>query len=226
MAQPNKNTTMRLRQAYLSFVDKYEETTGWIWWKLRGSPPPPPSVVKRRLLRAIGKQRQLNVFVETGTYLGHTLAFLESHFESLHSIELSDELYREAALRFEGSAKIRVWHGDSGRVISDVLRMVDAPALFWLDGHYSGGITAKGDEMTPIKAELEQISRHRLFEKHVVVIDDMRLFGVDPDYPKREDLDSWIAAIGFNVVGSAHDLLFLSKDAEAAVSCGGEGSIA
>jgi hypothetical protein len=47
--------------------------------------------------------------------------------------------------------------------------------LFWLDGHFCGGVSAHGDKGTPILEELNLILSHRVKE-HVILIDDARLF--------------------------------------------------
>ena len=56
-----------------------------------------------------------------------------------------------------------------------VLEPVFMTALFWLDGHYSGGETAKGDADSPLREELEAIGRHPI-KTHVIPIDDVRSF--------------------------------------------------
>ena len=68
-----------------------------------------------------------------------------------------------------------------------VMEKIDQPTLFYLDGHYSSGMTDKGDKETPISEELQTILGAKTFN-HVVVIDDARCFGIDPDYPMLEEL--------------------------------------
>jgi hypothetical protein len=63
---------------------------------------------------------------------------------------------------------------------------VSGPCLFWLDGHFSAGVTARGDVDTPIVAELDSVLG-RSGWNDVVLIDDARLFG-QGDYPSL----SWI----------------------------------
>ena len=46
---------------------------------------------------------------------------------------------------------------DRSSAASDVYKRQDKPCLFWLDAHYSGGITAHGAEMTPIFDEIRHI---------------------------------------------------------------------
>jgi hypothetical protein len=53
---------------------------------------------------------------------------------------------------------------------------------FWLDGHYSDGITFKGDKDTPIVDELNHISMNLdRYNEVCVLIDDVRCF--DPECP-------------------------------------------
>ena len=49
---------------------------------------------------------------------------------------------------------VELLHGDSGTELGNVMNKINQPALFWLDGHYSAGVTAKGDKDTPIYEEL------------------------------------------------------------------------
>jgi hypothetical protein len=112
-------------------------------------------------------------------------------FSQIYSIELSNELYKKAKKRFSGENKISIIHGDSGIELEKIIKKIDQPALFWLDGHYSGGVTAKGDKDTPIYEELAHIlsSPQR---GHVIIIDDARCFGRDSDYPTINELIDFI----------------------------------
>jgi hypothetical protein len=71
------------------------------------------------------------------------------------------------------------------------MKKLDQPALFWLDGHYSSGETAKGDKDTPIYEELKHILNFP-GQGHVIVIDDARCFGNAPDYPDIEELSGFV----------------------------------
>ena len=46
--------------------------------------------------------------------------------------------------------RAEILQGDSTDVLPEVVEKMDEPTLFWLDGHYSGGITASGEQETPI----------------------------------------------------------------------------
>ena len=68
---------------------------------------------------------------------------------------------------------------------------VDEPALFWLDAHYAGPLTARGMLDSPIVQELDAIRAHPV-AGHVVLIDDMRYFTGTDGYPRAVDLVQWI----------------------------------
>lgn len=134
------------------------------------------------------RRYQLREFIETGTHLGDTLAHVAHDISiSCHSIELDQDLYKRAEHRFSNWPNVRIYQGDSGEVLPRILAKLRGPALFWLDGHYSGGVTAKGGADTPISTELQAIldSGKR---GHVVLIDDARCFDGTDDYPFLEDL--------------------------------------
>ena len=92
-------------------------------------------------------------------------------------------LFEQAKLRFSRKKHVHLYNGDSATVLPQIVSALSGPALFWLDAHYSGGITARGAIDTPIVEELRCIlgrDRHR----HVVLIDDARCFDRgDKDYP-------------------------------------------
>jgi hypothetical protein len=156
-------------------------------WNLRGKPAPPPHVVKQRTIKGYQKRFGLNVFVETGTYLGEMIDALKSSFRELYSIELSEELHRRAEGRFAADRHVHIMRGDSSDVLPVILERVSEPCLFWLDGHFSGGITAQGALDFPVLKELEHIGRHPV-KNHVILIDDARFFSGTMDAPDRAQI--------------------------------------
>lgn len=163
-------------------------------WERGERPVPPPPVVKQHTLLEYAQRYGLQTFVETGTYYGDTTEAMRSHFDRVYSIELSDELFARASRRFRNAPDVELLHGDSGEVLPRVVRHLDEPALFWLDGHYSGGETARGTDETPVLAEVRCVLESPV-RGHVMVIDDARLFGTDPAYPTLEELGSVINAV-------------------------------
>lgn len=142
---------------------------------------------KQRALIAWGEKYQLSTLVETGTYFGDMVDAMKSHFQNIYSVELDQELFSLAKERFASDASIHLFKGDSAFVLPQLLELLNTPCLFWLDGHYSGGITAKGDQETPIMEELRAILNHNV-KSHVILIDDMHCFTGINGYPSVEEL--------------------------------------
>lgn len=158
----------------------------------RGERPSPPQSFKWSVISEYAARFGLKVLVETGTYLGDTLYAHRRSFDRLFSIELSPQLFSRAVDRFRRFEQIEVLQGDSSEVLPRVLAKIDRPALFWLDGHYSEGITAKGAKETPIREELDAIFAHPVRE-HVILIDDARCFTGANDYPTIAQIEAWVA---------------------------------
>jgi len=156
-------------------------------WEKGGKSRPPPHVVKQNTLRFYSKNYKLRVLVETGTYLGDMVEAMKADFDQVYSIELSKEFYEKATKRFKGVKNLALIHGDSGIELGNVMKRINQPALFWLDGHYSGNQTAKGHKDTPIYEELEHIFKDQE-HAHVILIDDARCFGTDSAYPSIGEL--------------------------------------
>lgn len=162
-------------------------------WERMGKPAPPPHIIKQRTLRHYAKTFNLKILVETGTCYGDMIDAMKEAFDRIYSIELSEELYLQARRRFSRKPHIHLIWGDSGVELKRVVSELDAPALFFLDGHYSAGITAKGEKNTPIYEELNHILS-AVERRHVILIDDARCFGVEKDYPSLQQLTAFIAA--------------------------------
>lgn len=162
----------------------------WIWHCL-GCPAPTPPAIKHATIRGYAKRFKLDVLIETGTYLGDTIAATQNSFSEIYSIELSPELHKQAQKRFRNHPKIHLLQGDSGRSLRAILASVTRPALFWLDAHYSEGITARGTIDTPIVQELETILL-TAGPRSVVLIDDARMFNGTNSYPTVVDLQEQV----------------------------------
>lgn len=162
-----------------------------IKWFFRGLPTPPPSIWKRLVIKYYAKKFGHSIFIETGTYHGDTVNFLKKYFKKIISIELDEKLHQKAAARFKDWPNINVVKGDSSIVLAQVSRKINQPIIFWLDGHYSAGETAKGDLNTPIIKELETILEHPI-KNHTILIDDARCYVGQNDYPTINFLESFI----------------------------------
>lgn len=181
--------TLRKLKSSLSKSEKKELTK----WEKDGRPAPPPHFIKQETIRSFKNKFKLKILVETGTYYGDMIEAMKNDFSQIYSIELSEDLYQKAKQRFFDTKHISIIQGDSGVQLEKLVKTINQPVLFWLDGHYSAGVTARGDKDTPIYEELNHIfnSNH---EKYIIVIDDARCFGNDPDYPSIKELSDFVNA--------------------------------
>jgi hypothetical protein len=165
-------------------------------WLRNGKPIPPPRLYKQNTVREYGREFSLDTLIETGTYLGEMLNAVNRNFKNIFSIELGTQLYIRALKLFLGKKNIVILHGNSGEMLKEILPMIDRPCLFWLDAHYSEGITAKAEKETPILDELAGISSHAYRLEDVILIDDARCFGTG-DYPSIEWMKEWSIREGY-----------------------------
>lgn len=142
---------------------------------------------KQDVLLFLKKKFSIDLLIETGTYLGDMVSAMKDHFKQIYSIELGEDLYNNAVNRFRNNKNITILNGDSGNLLPELLSKINEPCLFWLDAHYSVGVTAKGDMETPIIKELDIILSHEI-KKHVIAIDDASSFLGENGYPTIETL--------------------------------------
>lgn len=166
---------------------KEQEYTTWI---KSGCPAPAHALAKQKELIKYKNKFNIDVLIETGTCYGGTIDALKSNFKTLISIEISNELFNLAKIKFAKYSHIKLYEGDSGMMLPIILKDIHQKSLFWLDGHYSGDNTGKGDLNTPIYKELEAIYKNRM--DHVILIDDARLFIGKEDYPTMDELKSFV----------------------------------
>lgn len=142
-----------------------------------------PSLTREFLLQLQDDYTRFPVFIETGTHYGSTTFAMEPLFDKLYTIELGPNVYNTTKGAYKGK-KIEFILGDSSDVFPFLLPKIDEKAVFFLDGHYSGGGTAQGEKDCPLVEELEAIQN--LFRSEaLLIIDDYRLFN-------QNDAQDWI----------------------------------
>lgn len=116
-------------------------------------------------------------FVETGTWHGDGVkAALAAGFSAIRSVELSEDLFKNAKVTFRDDPRVKLWWGASSDCLSDMLGDISSPATIWLDAHYSGGDTVCGPTTCPLLDELDVLKHHPI-TRHTILIDDVRLLG-------------------------------------------------
>ena len=183
-------------------------------WENNGKPCPPPHIIKQLAIIKFQEISNYSSFVETGTFLGDMIEAQMNNFNQLYSIELSEPLYLKAKKRFEGIPKVEILNGDSGTVLVSLAKELTMPSIFWLDGHYSGGFTAKGDKDCPIIEELDAIFNGGQL-KHIILIDDARLFVGKNAYPTIDELKHYISSQSLQYqLNIENDIIALTPNAE------------
>ena len=182
--------SLKLTPAY-SVYRFFQRRKAYSKWEKRGRPIPPPPIIKQRIVKDYAQRFSLDTLVETGTYLGEMVLATKENFNRIFSIEIDKKLAKKTNKKFSKYSHITIIQGDSGEVLKDVISNIKNPCLFWLDSHYSGGLTSRGINETPIKQELEHIFYSGIKE-HVILIDDARFFIGGKDYPKLQELKDFV----------------------------------
>jgi len=164
-----------------------------VQWQRQDPDGPPPHIVKETLLKEYADRFHLVRFVETGTLTGAMVSAMRRVMKEIWSIELDHDLYENAERKFHRFENIHILEGDSAQVLGKLLGSTQEPCLFWLDAHYSGGITACGEQETPVISELKHIIRRNVLGD-VILIDDARCFTGHNDYPSIAELESFVRA--------------------------------
>jgi len=164
-------------------------------------------------------------FVESGTYKGKTTRWAASQFDTVYTIERAKPFYDRYAGELQALGNIHTRFGDSRECLPEIVRELgDSPAIFWLDGHWSGGMTAGEEDECPLLDELRAIKHRR---NDIIMIDDARLFLAAP--PVGFDADQWpgifdiAMAMGDDVSRYAtqifHDIIFLGPRSPEVLAC-------
>ena len=182
-------------------------------WEDQGRPSKVPHILKERVVQAAARRYGLNTLVETGTFRGDMIHACRRHFQQIYSIELDANLHAQAQRRFAGQPAIALLQGDSEQMLPMVLERLNEPALFWLDAHYSGGVTARGPIDTPIVRELRAVLSHHM-RGHVVLIDDAHEFVGRNDYPTLEEVGAAVANLRpeYSVAANDNIIRIAGKD--------------
>lgn len=143
-------------------------------------------------------QGKAAIAIETGTFQGRGARYLSERFARVITIELSEDLHRDAAASLAGVAHVECVQGNSAEQLSRILPTLpaDQPVFLFLDAHWSGDHTVdwansgwkgyrrdtahlssgnrpSGPEQCPLLEELQAIMKHCRGPAYVL-IDDTR----------------------------------------------------
>jgi hypothetical protein len=163
------------------------------WGKRAYNSPSPHFIKQSCILRNSYKN---STWVETGTFLGQTTQLISQHCKFVYSIEPEPTLFKNAYEYFRQYDNVEIINGLSEKIFPDLLPKINGDVNFWLDGHYSAGITFKGPKDTPILEELSCIKDNlKHFNKVCILIDDVRCFNPKiqeySQYPSILTLIDW-----------------------------------
>ena len=171
-------------------INRYQEIRSWRSVKYAS---PSPNFVKRSVIIRNGLKD--STWIETGTYLGGTTEILGKFGQRVISIEPDFLLFKRAQNRLKSMANITLINGLSEDVLPGILSKLDGDVCFWLDRHFSSGMTYKGPKDTPILDELSAIENNSTnFNQVVILDDDIRLFesgAPQSNYPSLDVLVDW-----------------------------------
>lgn len=163
-------------------------------WRFGGGQMCTPHRIKQDVVKKYATEFALRILIETGTYLGDMIRATKSAFDEIYSIELNTSFCERVRKRFAACPHIHIVEGDSADVLPRILATISRPCLFWLDAHYSGGLSARGRLETPIVTEIECILNHPIPD-HVLLVDDARLFNGEHGYPTLGELREGVKQI-------------------------------
>lgn len=133
------------------------------------------------------KNYNIGSFVETGTGLGDTVAYVLSNSKNLIdvlSIEIYGDIANKASDRFQNYTNCKIINNNSYDGLLEILPSLKENVLFFLDAHFPGadfGYTSYGDDIDrnlklPLQRELELICNKRDVSHDVFLIDDLRIY--------------------------------------------------
>ena len=148
----------------------------------------PHSLMKLTLLNHLRKRTGSQELIEVGTYRGVTAARCSKSFAKVYTIELSKELHEQAKAYLAPFTNVTALQGDGMDHLKSLFETANLQkAVVFLDGHFSGGDTAKGEVPEPGVEELKLLAKHKS-KIGAIMIDDFRSFGTEPGFPSKTEL--------------------------------------
>jgi len=136
------------------------------------------------LFNNIPELKDLNIFIECGTYKGDSSRLASKFFKDVYTFEINQRLFEESMLKSLEKNIMNVHHylGNSYDLTKLIIQNDRRPALFFLDAHISGNDSSyNGKELVPVMQELKVINEHYSQDTlGIVIVDDYRLWNKHP----------------------------------------------
>jgi len=143
--------------------------------------------IPRELTLALKTKYGIERFVETGTLVGHTAMWAAEHFASVISVDIE--------LQGTFGGKVIYVEMDSAEYLE--FFAITEPTIFWLDAHTN--------ESCPVLREISAINKSPL--RHVILVDDARLFDALTAWPRKADVIAALENGGKRTVWEVEDVL-------------------
>ena len=109
----------------------------------------------------------IEIFIETGSYIGKTIFFMTSNFPNIkcYSCEVNTSYYEKANRMLKNYSNVTYKLEKSPDFLYNLNKnLFEKNTLFWLDAHWGS---------SPIFKEVEFITKH--FSKFIIIIDDFKI---------------------------------------------------
>ena len=136
-----------------------------------------------------------STFVETGTAYGQSIDSIYQYFEKIFTVEISEKLYEWLTPQIGHWTNVQRVLGDSLIEIPKYLNSLtkEDHIFFWLDAHWSQGLSSKNHLDVPLLEECSIIDTEYQANLGLVIIDDVRLFETD-------DAEDWSGISKKNII--------------------------
>ncbi len=150
---------------------------------------------KHVVLRAYAKAYGLRTFVETGTNEGEAVVQMlraPSPVGLVVTVEIGEgqpgmgNFDAVAARLLPHMGRVKMFRGDSARLLPQMLASFDGPYLAWLDAHANGPEDPDPTHF-PLRAELAYLCGPGARPGSVILVDDARFFGFG-FWPRLEEV--------------------------------------
>ena len=140
-------------------------------------------------------------FCESGTYRSDAVAAaLDAGFEHIRTIDIDPESAVFCSNRFwltkNTHLDIKCYTGDSAVMLWEMIKDIQEPITFWLDGHSQlFENEPDNDNPFPLLQELKQIARHPVKCHHILIDDILILSHPDVTGWTRGNIEDEVRAI-------------------------------